>query len=82
MERSIAIIGLGYVGLPVLIAFSKIGKVCGFDVSKKRISELKEYYDRNNEVAKEELENPNIYITDNIREISQNNFFLKSYFDL
>ncbi len=76
MERSIAIIGLGYVGLPVLIAFSKIGKVCGFDVSKKRISELKEYYDRNNEVAKEELENPNIYITDNIREISQNNFFI------
>lgn len=34
--RSIAVVGLGYVGLPIAVAFGKIGPVVGFDVNKKK----------------------------------------------
>ena len=45
----IAIIGLGYVGLPLAIEFGKKYKVLGFDINKDRIEELKSYNDRTNE---------------------------------
>jgi len=58
LEKSkIAIIGLGYVGLPLAIEFSKKYPVVGFDLDKKRISELKDGYDRTNEVSKTQLFN-------------------------
>ena len=40
-EKKIAVIGLGYVGLPLAIEFGKIRQTIGFDISDKRISELK-----------------------------------------
>ena len=46
---NIAIIGLGYVGLPLLLEFSKYFKTIGFDINKKRINELKINIDINNE---------------------------------
>ena len=55
--RTISIIGLGYVGLPLAVAFVKKYKVIGFDINNKRIEELKKNYDRTLEVNKEELEN-------------------------
>ena len=51
----IAIIGLGYVGLPLAHAFSFKYKVVGFDIAKWRIEELKKGYDRTLEVSEEEL---------------------------
>ena len=41
IKRNISVIGLGYVGLPVAVAFGKKRKVIGFDISQKRINELK-----------------------------------------
>ncbi len=57
MERqTLCIIGLGYVGLPLAHAFAKHGyTVYGFDISERRITELKEGYDRTNELSKEQL---------------------------
>jgi UDP-N-acetyl-D-galactosamine dehydrogenase len=54
-EKHIAIIGLGYVGLPLAIEFSKKYKVLGFDISESRIEELRQGKDRTNEADLEEL---------------------------
>ena len=56
-ENAIAIIGLGYVGLPLALAFSKQCSVIGFDVSKKRIESLSKYQDDTREVDEFELRN-------------------------
>lgn len=48
-------IGLGYVGLPLLAAFGKKFPCVGFDIQKGRIRELTEGYDRTNEMSREEL---------------------------
>ena len=46
-QLKIAIIGLGYVGLPIADAFSKHFKVVGYDINKSRISDLKNNIDSN-----------------------------------
>ncbi len=51
----IAVIGLGYVGLPLAVAFADKYPVTGFDISEKRISQLREGVDRTREVSREEL---------------------------
>ena len=51
----ICIFGLGYVGLPVAILLSSKFKICGFDIDKKRIIELKKGFDRNLEFNKHDL---------------------------
>ncbi len=52
---TIAIIGLGYVGLPLAVEFGKKYKVVGFDIKKERIKELQQGKDHTLEVSKEEL---------------------------
>ncbi len=54
-NEKISIIGLGYVGLPLAIEFSKHCQVIGFDLNENRIEELKQGYDRTNEVDKKDL---------------------------
>ena len=44
--RKIAVIGLGYVGFPVAVSFSRLGKVICYDVDKKRVAELKKGHDK------------------------------------
>ena len=58
-DLKLAIIGLGYVGLPLALEFAKKRKVVGFDISKKRIEELRSGIDRNLEFTKNELRNLN-----------------------
>ena len=50
-----AIIGLGYVGLPVFISLKKKFKVIGFDTNKERVTNLNYQIDTNNEFAKNQL---------------------------
>lgn len=50
MKSRIAIIGLGYVGLPLAMEFAKKYKVIGFDINERRISELKKHCDVTNEI--------------------------------
>jgi len=54
-KLKLAIIGLGYVGLPLALEFSKKRSLVGFDIDKKRINELNSGIDKNLEVTKEEL---------------------------
>jgi UDP-N-acetyl-D-galactosamine dehydrogenase len=72
----ISVSGLGYVGLPVLIAFSKLDEVVGFDINSQRIRDLSEGIDKNNEVNKEDLLNSNIKFSNNIQDIKAANFHI------
>jgi UDP-N-acetyl-D-galactosamine dehydrogenase len=67
--RKIAVIGLGYVGLPVAVAFARSGaEVVGFDIDRRRIEELRAGRDRTNEVEPTDLKQPTlIYDSDPVR---------------
>jgi UDP-N-acetyl-D-mannosaminuronate dehydrogenase len=51
LTSKVAIVGLGYAGLPLAMAFSKVLQTIGFDINKNRITELKNGPDRNGEMA-------------------------------
>jgi UDP-N-acetyl-D-galactosamine dehydrogenase len=74
----LAVVGLGYVGLPVAIEFGKKRKVIAYDYTTKRISQLKNFVDITNEVSKKELKaiKKKVYFTSNPTEISSCNFFI------
>jgi UDP-N-acetyl-D-galactosamine dehydrogenase len=59
-DSKIALIGVGYVGLPLAVEFSKKYPTVGFDINKNRIQELREAVDRTLEVADEELKAVNV----------------------
>ena len=60
-KHKITIIGLGYVGLPLAIEFSKKFSVVGFDINKLRINELQSGFDRTREVSKDQFKKVKIY---------------------
>lgn len=63
MESKIAVIGLGYVGLPLAVALAKSYKVVGYDVSEHRIREIKEGYDRTNEIENDVLKKSSLQVS-------------------
>ena len=65
-EINIAVIGLGYVGLPLAVEFRKKYNVVGFDLDEIRISELNNKFDRTNELSENDLSDlKNFKITNN-----------------
>jgi len=72
----IGLVGLGYVGMPLAAALAESYKVIGFDISAKRIAELKAGGDHTNEVTPEELANPNLSFTDKIEDLKQATFII------
>ena len=76
-DAKIAIIGLGYVGLPLAVEFSKLYKTIGFDLNKKRISELKNSHDKTNELSREQLNDAKkLKYTSNVNDIEDYNIFI------
>jgi UDP-N-acetyl-D-galactosamine dehydrogenase len=75
-NRKISVTGLGYVGLPVAVAFSKDKPVIGFDINKKRIDELKNKIDKTLEVNTKELENSFIKFTNNNNDLKKADFHI------
>lgn len=55
LERTVAVVGLGYVGLPLAVAFGRKVKTIGYDVSKKRVGQIRDGADPTGEVADEQL---------------------------
>lgn len=76
MERNIAVVGLGYVGLPVAVTFGNKHKVIGFDINESRIQELKNNYDRTNEVKEDKLKLTNIEYTSNAVDLKKADFII------
>lgn len=76
-DVKIAIIGLGYVGLPLAVEFGKTRQIVGFDVNKKRILELKNGGDVNLETTEEELRDARyLTFTSAIEKIRECNFYI------
>lgn len=75
-QRKISIIGLGYVGLPVAVAFAQKCKVIAYDINIQRIDQLKDHIDCNKEVAIENLNNANLYFTHQAKDLQQADFHI------
>ena len=63
IEGTVAVVGLGYVGLPLAVSFAKRLTVVGFDINTRRIEELQKGIDRTGETFGGDLKNPNISFT-------------------
>ncbi len=61
--RKIAVVGLGYVGLPIAVAFGKRQRVIGFDINKAKIVELQKGFDRTGEVSAADLNATDVHYT-------------------
>jgi len=72
----ISVVGLGYVGLPVAVAFSRKFRTIGFDIHSERIQELKKGHDRTNEVESRDLNLGNILYTDKLEDMKEANFHI------
>ena len=76
-DLKLAIIGLGYVGLPLALEFAKKRKVIGFDTQEKRIKDLQSGIDKNLEVIKEELsEAKQLTFTENVKNLEAANCYI------
>jgi UDP-N-acetyl-D-glucosamine/UDP-N-acetyl-D-galactosamine dehydrogenase len=76
MTRKISIIGLGYVGLPVAVAFGKKHKTIGFDINEKRLTELRKGKDSTGEVEPEALRTADIKYTSNPADLRKADFHI------
>jgi len=75
-NRKISVVGLGYVGLPVAVEFGKTEQAIGFDIDPKRIQELKDGWDRTNEVEDGDLANTDILYTADTEDLKQADFHI------
>lgn len=76
-NRKIAVIGLGYVGLPVAVAFARSGAaVTGFDINAARIAELKSGHDRTREVEPSDLSLPALKFTGDATALKDSDFYI------
>jgi len=72
----LAIIGLGYVGLPLAVAFAKHFPVVGFDINEKWVQEVRSGYGPNGELHPEKLRNPSLYFTTDPGDLKGCDFFI------
>lgn len=75
-EASIALIGLGYVGLPIALAFAKKVKVIGFDINLERVNLMKKGIDPSNELTKDDFKGADIQFTNKLEDLKKANFFI------
>lgn len=74
--KTVSVVGLGYVGLPVAVAFGLKSRTIGFDINGVRVSELKSGFDRTGEVATKELQKADILFTNDIEELRLADFHI------
>ncbi len=75
-EATLAVIGLGYVGLPIALEFAKKIKVIGFDINPKRIDMMKQKIDPSDELESKDFDNADIEFTANIEDLKKATFFI------
>jgi len=75
-EAKLAVIGLGYVGLPIALEFAKKIKVIGFDINHERIECMKKNVDPSNELDTSAFEGCDILFSSNIEDLKNANFFI------
>jgi UDP-N-acetyl-D-galactosamine dehydrogenase len=75
-KKKLAVIGLGYVGLPIALEFAKKISVIGFDINAERIELMKKGRDPSKELEKEAFENCDIEFTNSLDKLREANFFI------
>ncbi|OKL40705.1 nucleotide sugar dehydrogenase [Pontibacter flavimaris] len=75
-EAKLAVIGLGYVGLPIALAFAKKVKVIGFDINSKRVEMMRNSVDPSGELDSSEFEGADIAFTDSLDVLREARFFI------
>ncbi len=75
-EQKIAVIGLGYVGLPIALAFARKLKVIGFDINEQRVEMMRNGIDPSSELEKEAFENCDIEFTTSLDKLREARFFI------
>ncbi|MDP9440168.1 MAG: nucleotide sugar dehydrogenase [Actinomycetota bacterium] len=75
-DRVISVVGLGYVGLPVAMAFGEKYRTVGFDVNPDRVRELRDGFDRTGEVGREELGAARVLFTHELDDLREANLHI------
>ncbi|MFO0414234.1 MAG: nucleotide sugar dehydrogenase [Bacteroidota bacterium] len=75
-EKKLAVIGLGYVGLPIALEFAKKISVIGFDINPQRIELMKQGIDPSNELSFSDFEGCDIVFTDSLEVLREASFFI------
>ncbi len=75
-EKKIAVIGLGYVGLPIALEFAKHFQVIGFDISQERVAMMQQGLDPSHELESSSFEGKDILFTANQADLRQAHFFI------
>lgn len=76
MQRQIAVVGLGYVGLPIAVAFGKSAPVIGFDINKTKVEELRKGVDRTGEVSAQDLKSSRVRYTSEPSDLKAADFII------
>ena len=75
-EEKLAVVGLGYVGLPIALEFSKKIDVIGFDINPDRVDLMKNNIDPSNELVSSDFDNCSIEFTSNLEDLKDVKFFI------
>jgi len=75
-EWKLAVIGLGYVGLPIALEFAKKLSVIGFDINGRRIAQMREGIDPSNELEASAFKGADIHFTDSLDELREARFYI------
>ncbi|MCU0341639.1 MAG: nucleotide sugar dehydrogenase, partial [Spirosomaceae bacterium] len=75
-EKQIAVIGLGYVGLPIALEFAKYFRVVGFDINEARVAMMQQGQDPSNELDSSAFDNKDITFTSRPEDLKNAHFFI------
>lgn len=75
-KRKIALVGLGYVGLPIAMELSKHVSVIGFDINEERLDKLRQHLDPNGELERAVFEGSDILFTSSVEELREASFYI------
>ncbi|MBO1214461.1 nucleotide sugar dehydrogenase [Staphylococcus nepalensis] len=75
-NKKIAVIGLGYVGMPLAVTFAKNFDVIGFDIDKNKISSYQKNIDPTGEIGEEGLKDTTVKFTSNVDDLKEANFYI------
>jgi UDP-N-acetyl-D-galactosamine dehydrogenase len=75
-EETLAVIGLGYVGLPIALAFARKVKVLGFDINQERVALMRQGIDPSNELTSEAFKDCNIRFSSDAEDLNEVSFYI------
>src|ERR1044072_41513 len=75
-KAKLAVVGLGYVGLPIALEFAKKISVIGFDINRKRVELMKQKIDPSNELESSAFDGADIKFTADLDDLREANFFI------